>query len=195
MKQERQTLLAELLGQEEAARLAGTDLAVLFGINRTRSIFGVRDNQGRYGHPKLLAARDLYALALEEGLAETPAFNNPRLVQDFLVARLSGLDREIFATVWLTNRHRLIEFEEIAHGTIDQAQVHPREVVKRALEQGAAAVVLCHNHPSGGVEPSASDATLTRHLKAALDLVGVRVLDHVIVAGNKTVSMAEKGLI
>lgn len=194
MKQ-RQTLLAELLGPEEAARLAGTDLAALFGLHRTRNSFGIRDNPGRYGHPKLLAARDLYTLAMAERMAEAPVFSSPRLVQDFLVARLSGLDREVFAALWLTNRHHLIEFEELAFGTIDQAQVHSREVVKRALEQGAAAVVLCHNHPSGCPDPSTSDEVLTRHLKAAFDLIGVRVLDHVVVAGNKTVSMAEKGLI
>lgn len=193
---EKQQLLAELLGQEEADLLAEADLAELFGIHRvTRSIFGVRDTRGGYGHQRLLAARKLYAMALEARMAEAPVFNSPGLARDFLVARLSGLDREIFAAIWLSTGHRLLAFEEMALGTIDQAHVYPREVVKRALSQEAAAVILCHNHPSGNEEPSRSDITLTNRLKEALALVEVRVLDHVIVAGNKTTSMAERGLL
>lgn len=192
----KQQLLTELLGTEEAERLAEAELAELFGVHRvTRSIFAVRDTRGRYGHPKLMAARELYAMAMKERLAEAPVFTNPGLVKDFLVARLSGLDSEIFAALWLTPKHSLIEFDELAVGTIDQALVHPREVVKRALEQSASAVVFCHNHPSGNENPSQSDLAMTNTLKASLAAIDVRVLDHVIVAGNQTTSMAERGLL
>jgi DNA repair protein RadC len=193
---EKQHLLAEILGPEEASRLADADLSELFGIRRAaRSTFAVGEQAAGYGHARLMAARKLYAMALEESMSDARVFDNPRAVKEFLVAKLSGLDREICAALWLSTKHNLIAFEELAHGTIDHAQVYPREVVKRALEQGAAAVILCHNHPSGNEEPSRSDATLTNRLKEALALVEVRVLDHVIVAGNKTTSMAEKGVL
>ncbi|MFO5961811.1 JAB domain-containing protein, partial [Pseudomonas aeruginosa] len=95
----------------------------------------------------------------------------------------------------LDPRHRLIEYREMFHGTIDSASVYPREVVKEALRLNAAAVILSHNHPSGSPEPSSADKLLTQRLKEALGLVEVRMLDHVIVAGANTVSFAECGLI
>ena len=93
------------------------------------------------------------------------------------------------------NRHRLIEFVELFRGTIDGASVHPREVVKEALRHNAAAVIFAHPHPSGVAEPSRADALITRRLKDALQLVDIRVLDHLIVAGGDIVSFSERGLI
>ena len=101
----------------------------------------------------------------------------------------------MFAVLFLDTRHRLIEYAEMFQGTIDSAEVHPREVVKAALRHNAAAVIVSHNHPSGNPEPSAADQALTQRLREALGLVDVRVLDHVIVAGNATASFAERGLI
>ena len=107
--------------------------------------------------------------------------------------KLGGLEREVFAAVFLDTRHRLIEYAELFQGTIDGAEVHPREVVRHALRCNAAAVIVAHNHPSGTVDPSAADRAVTERLKQALALVDVRVLDHVIVGGCETLSLAERG--
>jgi DNA repair protein RadC len=97
--------------------------------------------------------------------------------------------------LFLDNRHRVISFDQMFTGTIDGASVHPREVVKRALQHNAAAVILTHNHPSGIAEPSRADISLTRRLTDSLALIDVRVLDHIVVGGVETVSFAERGLI
>ena len=107
--------------------------------------------------------------------------------------KLGGLEREVFAAVFLDTRHRLIEYAELFQGTIDGAEVHPREVVRKALRCNAAAVIVAHNHPSGVVDPSAADRVVTTRLKQALALVDVRLLDHFIVGGRQSLSMAEKG--
>ena len=123
------------------------------------------------------------------------ALSNPRATRDFLRMRLRDLPYEVFCCLWLDNRHRVIAFEELFRGTIDGAVVHPREVVKQALARNAAAVIVAHNHPSGLAEPSQADERITRRLKAALELIDVRVLDHFIVASGASVSMASRGLI
>jgi len=101
----------------------------------------------------------------------------------------------VFACLFLDNRHRVIDFEELFRGTIDGASVHPREVVRRALHHNAAAIILAHNHPSGVAEPSRADVQLTRRLVDSLTLVDVRVLDHVVIGDGGGVSFAERGLI
>ena len=108
--------------------------------------------------------------------------------------KLGGLEREVFAAVFLDTRHRLIEYSELFQGTIDGAEVHPREVVRQALRCNAAAVIVAHNHPSGTVEPSAADRAVTTRLKQALALVDVRLLDHIVVGGTEAASMAARGL-
>jgi DNA repair protein RadC len=120
---------------------------------------------------------------------------NPQVVKDFLKLKLAELEHEVFAVLFLDNRHRLLHYEEMFRGTIDGASVHPREVVKLTLRHNAAAVILAHNHPSGVPEPSRADEALTRRLRDALGLIDVRVLDHVIVGGTDTTSFAELGLI
>ena len=102
---------------------------------------------------------------------------------------------EVFAVLWLNNRHHMLAFDEMFYGTIDGASVHPREVVRRAIEHNAAAVILAHNHPSGVAEPSRADTQLTRRLSDALGLIDVRVIDHIVVGAEETVSFAERGLI
>ena len=104
-------------------------------------------------------------------------------------------EREVFAVMLMDAKHCLIEYVELFKGTIDQAAVYPREVVKLAMQHNAAAMIISHNHPSANPEPSRADELLTKRLKEALALVDVRVLDHIIVAGNDTVSFAERGLI
>ena len=121
--------------------------------------------------------------------------SSPRLTSDFLRMRLSTLDHEIFAALFLDNRHRLIAYVELFRGTIDGAGVYPSEVVKEALRHNTAAVILAHNHPSGVAEPSQADQLITRRLKDALGLVEIRVLDHLVIAGDEVVSFAERGLL
>lgn len=116
-------------------------------------------------------------------------------VRDFLTLHTQGLEHEILGAMFLDNQHRLIVVEDIFRGTIDGASVYPREVAKIGLAHNAAALILYHNHPSGKAEPSQADIAITAKLKDALALVGIRVLDHVIVGGGETVSLAERGLI
>lgn len=120
---------------------------------------------------------------------------SPRLVRDYLTVALSAREHEVFCVLLLDNRHRLIEFVEMFRGTIDGASVHPREVVKLALEHNAAAVALVHNHPSGVAEPSQADEIITARLRDALALVDIRTVDHLIIGGADVVSLAERGLL
>ena len=133
--------------------------------------------------------------AIEEELIRECALNAPKAVAEYLRVWLSDRENECFTVLFLDAQHRLIKAEELFHGTLTQTSVYPREVVKRALQWNSAAVIFAHNHPSGVAEPSRADELLTQALKAALDLVDIRVLDHIIVAGNATVSFAERGRI
>ncbi len=121
-------------------------------------------------------------------------FTEPSSVKAFLHLALAGQPREIFACLFLDNRHRLIAYEELFFGTVDGSAVHPRVVVQRALHHNASAVILAHNHPSGISEPSQADRRITERLKDALGLVETRVLDHFIV-GEEITSMAERGML
>lgn len=116
-------------------------------------------------------------------------------VRDYLTVKLSPYEYEAFVVVLLDNRHRVIDIAELFRGTINGASVHPREVVKLALANNAAAVILAHNHPSGMTEPSQADHAITERLKSALGLVDIRVLDHFVVGGGQYVSFAERGLL
>ena len=120
---------------------------------------------------------------------------SPEDTRRYLRLQLAEREAEVFCVLFLTNRHRVIAFEEMFRGTIDGATIHPREVVKQALRLNAAAVILAHNHPSGASEPSRADEAITRRLKDALALVDVRVLDHLIVGGSEITSFAERGLL
>jgi DNA repair protein RadC len=135
------------------------------------------------------AARGVVDRRMQRGMP----FAEPAASCRFFLDRLSGYDREVFAAAYLDGRHRLIDYSELFFGTIDGAEVHPRELVKRALLHNAAAVIVAHNHPSGTVEPSAADRAVTARLKQALSLVDVHLLDHIIVAGQQTLTMAAKG--
>ena len=119
---------------------------------------------------------------------------SPAHCADFLRSRLRDLPYEVFAVLFLDNRHRVLAFEELFRGTIDGASVHPREVVRRALQHNAAAVILSHNHPSGVAEPSQADQRITGRLRDALALIDVRLLDHLIVGDADCCSLAERGL-
>ncbi len=144
---------------------------------------------------ELLAVMEMARRALAQQMATAPVFDAPQRVKDFLQLHLGGLPHEVFAVIFLDAQHRLLRLEELFRGTLSQTSVYPREVVKRALALNAGAVVLAHNHPSGLAEPSRADELLTQSLKAALALVDVRVLDHLVVGRGQVVSMAERGLV
>lgn len=144
---------------------------------------------------RLHAAAELVRRALREKLSSSAALSAPGVVRDYLRLILHGRPHEIFVVVYLDAQHRVVASEELFRGTLTQTSVYPREVVKRALHFNAAAVIFAHNHPSGVAEQSRADEQLTSALKQALALVDIRVLDHFVVAGNSTLSFAEKGLL
>lgn len=132
---------------------------------------------------------------LEHTAIKGRELTNAADTKQYLKCRLGTEEREVFCCLYLDNRHRVIEVEELFQGTIAGASVHPREVVKRALQHNAAAVILAHNHPSGVAEPSRADEKITKRLKDALALIDVRVLDHIVIGATDTTSFAERGLL
>jgi len=150
------------------------------------------------GRGRLEALRALPELARRyyaESLPTGESIRSPADTEGFLKARMRHLDHELFCCLFLDNRHRVLGFNELFRGTIDGTSVYPREVVKEALAVNAAAVILAHNHPSGVAEPSQADERITRRLKSALELVDIRLLDHLIVGDGSTTSLASRGLI
>lgn len=144
---------------------------------------------------EMSAVIEIARRSLAEELTERAVFDAPARVKDYLRLHLGGKAHEVFAVMFLDAQHRLLRLEEMFRGTLTATSVYPREVVKRALELHAAAVVLAHNHPSGVAEPSKADEQLTLMLQSALRLVDVRVLDHLIVGDNDVISLAERGLL
>ncbi|PIW10321.1 MAG: hypothetical protein COW39_01180 [Comamonadaceae bacterium CG17_big_fil_post_rev_8_21_14_2_50_60_13] len=144
---------------------------------------------------ELVAVLELARRAMAQRLQERAAFDTPDAVKHYLQLHLANRAQEVFAVLFLDVQNRLIALEEMFQGTLTQTSVYPREVVKRALHLQASCVVLSHNHPSGTVQPSRADEMLTQTLKAALALIDVRVLDHIIVAPGEALSMAERGLL
>ena len=132
---------------------------------------------------------------LAENLSRDSVLESPTAVREYLKAQLRHEEHEVFGCLFLDAKHRVLAFEALFHGTIDGANVYLRQVVKRALAHNAAALILCHNHPSGSVEPSQADCRLTGQIKEALALVDVRVLDHFIIGEGVPLSMAERGLL
>ena len=131
----------------------------------------------------------------EDSLRAGETIRSPADTQIFLQAKIGHLPHEMFCCLYLDNRHRILRFDQLFRGTIDGTSVYPREVVKEALAINAAAVILAHNHPSGVAEPSQADERITQRLKAALDLVDIRLLDHLIVGNGQTTSLASRGLL
>ena len=150
------------------------------------------------GHARLGILRALPELArryYEESLPAGAAIKSPADTEAFLQSRMRHLGHELFCCLYLDNRHRVLQFDEMFRGTIDGTSVYPREVVKEALAANAAAVILAHNHPSGVAEPSQADERITRRLKSALELVDIRLLDHLIIGDGRATSLASRGLL
>ena len=144
---------------------------------------------------EVAAVLELARRSMAGELAARPVFDSPGKVKEYLCLQLGAREHEVFAVLFLDAQSRLIALEEMFRGTLTQTSVYPREIVKRSLERGAAAVILAHNHPSGAAEPSRADEFLTQTLKSALALVDVRVLDHLVVGNGTVVSFAERGLL
>ena len=164
-------------------------------IAADRQKFCAQPGLGMARFAQMQAALEISRRQLTESLRAGPALSTPRATQDFLFSQIRDLEHEVFCCIYLDNRHRLIHFAELFRGTIDGASVHPREIVKQALQQNCAAVIVAHNHPSGIAEPSRADELITLKIKEALALVDIRLLDHIVVGDGVAVSLAERGLL
>ena len=164
-------------------------------IAADRQRFCAEPGLGPARFAEMQAAIEISRRQLTDPLKAGPSLSSPRATRDFLVAKLRDLEHEVFCCLYLDKRHRLIHFEELFRGTIDGASVHPREIVKLALQRNAAAIIIAHNHPSGIAEPSQADELITQRVKEALALVDIRLLDHIIVGDGVSVSLAERGLL
>ncbi len=148
---------------------------------------------GTAKYVQLQACLEMSKRHIAEKLEKGDSINNPKQVKEYLQSHLISRPNEVFAGLFLDNQHCVIAYEELFFGTINASSVHPRVVVQRALKHNAAAMIVAHNHPSGVAEPSISDIDITAQLKNALNLIDVRLLDHMIVASHQVISMAELG--
>lgn len=164
-------------------------------INASKEEFSDIAGLGDAKYAALQAVFELSRRAILEPLKRDNALTRPQDTRNYLLSILAHEQREVFWCLFLDNQHRVIASEALAYGTIDQANIYPREVVKVCISRNACAVIFAHNHPSGSDQPSQADRNITRRLRDALALIDVRTLDHLIIAGNQTTSMAELGLI
>lgn len=162
-------------------------------LSADRQAFCSAKGLGPAKYCQIQATLELTTRYLQEQLRGNPVFTRPGHVRDYLAVQMRDYQREVFVVLLLDTRHQLLEFRELFQGTIDAANVHPREVVRIALQKNAAAVIVAHNHPSGNAEPSQSDIAITRQLKAALKLMDIRLLDHFIVGRGEVTSLADRG--
>ncbi|WPO99864.1 DNA repair protein RadC [Pseudomonas sp. HR96] len=209
----------EKLLQQGAASLSDAELLAIFlrtGVHGKSAVDLARHLLGRFGSlrglleagaadcakelglgpakfAQLQAVLEMGRRHLAERVRRDSALESPGLVRDYLKSMLRHEHHEVFGCLFLDSKHRVLCFEALFHGSIDSASVYPRQVVKRALAHNAAALILCHNHPSGVAEPSQADRVLTRRLKEALAVIDVRVLDHIIVGEGDPLSMMEYG--
>lgn len=211
----------EKMVQHGAAALSDAELLAIFlrmGVKGKSAVDLARDLLVRFGslsalyaasaqevkqvhgmglskYVQLQAAFEMSRRALAEEMAVRDVLSSPDQVRDYLKLTLAHQQKEVFMSIFLDAQHRVLASEEMFTGTLTQASVYPREIVKRALYHNAAAMILAHNHPSGVAEQSRADEVITQTLKQALALVDVHVLDHFIVAGNQTLSFVEVGLL
>jgi len=178
----------------------GRDLLGHYGglrqvLNAGQGALGQISGLGPAKCAQLQAALELGKRYLEQKLEREGPLTSPKQAAEFLTHQLRDRPREVFAIVYLDNRHHGLDYEELFYGTLNGAHVHPREVVKNALARNAAAVIVAHNHPSGIAEPSQADTTITIKLRDALSLVEVRLLDHLVIGDGEFVSMSDRGLV
>lgn len=178
------------LGRSLLCEFGGLRELLLADENALKRVAGV----GAARVAQLRAVIELNRRYLDERLRRQGPLSSPAQASDFLMHNLRDLKREVFAVLYLDTRHQVIDYEELFYGTLNGATVHPREVVRSVLEKNASAVILAHNHPSGIAEPSQSDSTLTKRLREALELIDVRLLDHLVIGDGEFVSMSDRGL-
>ncbi len=182
-----------------AVDLARELLADLGGLRpllqADRRTFCARPGLGASKYAQLQAVLEMSRRHLGETLARGEALTDPDATRRYLTAQLRDRPHEVFAALFLDNRHRIIAFEELFRGTINGASVHPREVLRRCLELNAAALIVAHNHPSGVAEPSTADRALTERLRDTLAQIDVRLLDHIVIGDGEAISLAERGLL
>ncbi|HEK0909328.1 TPA: DNA repair protein RadC [Pseudomonas putida] len=196
-------LLAVLLGSGVAGRNVvdlARSLLKRFGglrafLEADRAALLREPGIGPVKYAQLQALLEIGRRYLDETIERAPALESPAAVRRYLKSMLRHERCEVFGCLFLDTRHRPVAFEILFRGTIDRASIYPREVVRRSLLHNAAALIICHNHPSGNSAPSQDDVHLTRTLKQALGLIDVRVLDHVIVGDGEPLSMVEQGWI
>jgi DNA repair protein RadC len=164
-------------------------------VNADPNLLLQKKGFGKTKYAMLKAAIELGCRYLEEDLPSGEPLTSSHLTRRFLANRLKHYPHEVFACLFLDNLNRIICYEELFHGTINESNVYPRELVKRGLKHNAAKVILAHNHPSGSPTPSEADREITRLLQNALELVDIQVIDHVIVGNNQTLSFVEAGLL
>ncbi|MFV3328835.1 RadC family protein [Pseudomonas sp. NY15372] len=194
-------LLAVLLGSGVAGRNVldlARGLLVRFGglrpfLEADRAAILGEPGLGPVKYAQLQALLEIGRRYLDESIEREPALESPATVRRYLKSMLRHEASEVFGCLFLDTKHRPIAFEILFRGTIDRASVYPREVVRRALRHNAAALILCHNHPSGNSEPSQDDVHLTASLKRGLALIDVQVLDHIIIGDGEPLSMLEQG--
>ncbi len=162
-------------------------------LNADKNSFCSGHGLGEAKFAQLRAVLEMGQRHLRQQVHRSDALQSPEHTRQYLQSLLGHLPHEEFGCLWLDNRNRVINWEALFRGTIDSASVYPREVVKGALSANAAAVILAHNHPSGAVEASNADRQITDRLKQALELIGVRVLDHIIIGDGRYCSFAEQG--
>ncbi|MCG6574360.1 JAB domain-containing protein [Pseudomonas sp. AF32] len=162
-------------------------------LEADQAAFSSHVGLGPAKYAQLQAAQEMSRRHLAERARQRTTLENPHVVREYLKSMLRHEPHEVFGCLFLNSRHQVLTFEALFRGSIDNASVHPRQVVKRALAHNAAALILCHNHPSGNAEPSQADRVLTERLQEALELIDVRVLDHFIVGDGEPLSMAEYG--
>jgi DNA repair protein RadC len=179
------------LGRDLLARFGCLQQLFAATLGEVSAVRGV----GPAKYVQLQAVVEMARRALREEIGERDAMSSPRAVREYLQLALGGRPHEVFAVIFLDSQNRMLGLEELFRGTLTQTSVYPREVVKTALRYNAAGVIFAHNHPSGVAEPSRADELLTQTLKQALSLVEIKTLDHFIVAGTRTVSFAERGLL
>jgi DNA repair protein RadC len=211
----------EKLIQRGPESLSDAELLAIFlrtGVKGKSAVELARDLQEQHGSIGALLLADIDSFTSSRGLGEAKyaqlqavlelsrrhllethdrgdEITSPAAIRKFLQLQLKHQEREVFYTVFLDNRHRILHSEPMFLGTISSATVHIREIVKAALSRNAAALIVAHNHPSGVAEPSAADIQITKRIREALDLVEIRLLDHFIVAENRVESFAERGLL
>ncbi|MBE9526782.1 MAG: DNA repair protein RadC [Proteobacteria bacterium] len=184
--------------------LSAIDLAykILNEFSSLRNLFNANLDEftkikgvGPAKYVQLQAVLEMSSRHLKETIEKQSAITSPHDTRQFLKSQLRDRSYEVFAAIFLDNRHQVIKFEELFRGTIDGASVYPREVVKKALEYNAAAMIVAHNHPSGIAEPSHADEQITQRLNKALALVDIRLLDHLVIGEGEVISLAERGIL